>query len=74
MPARWFNLYGTHPEDRADNTKGRKEGSTYLGRVLLAFSLVANERPQLNAGQANPIKEPKSMMYQLWVDLYDLIN
>ena len=45
-----------------------------MGRVLIAFSLVGNERPQLNAGQANPIKEPKSMLYQLWIDLYDLIN
>ena len=74
MAPRWVNLYGTHPDDRADNTKGRKEGSSFLGRVLLAFSLVANERPQLNAGQASAIKEPKTMAYQLWVDLYDLVD
>lgn len=45
MPARWINLYGTSPLERSDRTKGRRQGSQYLGRVLLAFSLISNERP-----------------------------
>jgi hypothetical protein len=47
MRARWFNLYGTHPLERSSKTTGRREGSTYLGRVLIAFNLVSNDRPQL---------------------------
>ena len=73
MPVRWINLYGTHPYERANNTKGRKEGSRYLGRVLIAFSMIANEKPQLSVAAANAIKEPRTRCYQLWVDLYDLI-
>ena len=42
--------------------------------MLVAFSLISNERPQLAAGTADPIKEPKTRHYQLWVDLYELIK
>lgn len=74
MPPRWINLYGTRPEERSGRTKGRKEGSQYLGRVLMAFSLISNERPQLAAGAGTAFKEPKTRHYQLWVDLYELIK
>jgi len=60
--------------ERSGRTKGRKEGSTYLGRVLIAFNMTSNEKPQLNQGQANAIKEPKIRHYQLWIDLYSLIK
>ena len=46
MPVRWINLYGTNPDKRGDsNTKGRWEGSSYLGRVMIAFSIIPTERP-----------------------------
>ena len=74
MPCRWFNLYGTDPAERTGRTRGRKEGSQYLGRVLVAFSIYSSERPQLANIAANPVRPPKSRTYQLWVDLYDLID
>jgi len=45
MKPQWINIYGTHPELRTDRTKNKKEGTSFLGRVLIAFSLVSNERP-----------------------------
>lgn len=45
MPVRWINLYGVHPDNRSGRTKGLREGTEYLGRVLLAFSLISSERP-----------------------------
>ena len=74
MRARWFNLYGTHPLERSSKTKGRREGSSYLGRILLAFNVVPNDRPQLTTSQANEVKQPEIGHYQLWVDIYELIN
>jgi hypothetical protein len=35
MTSRWINLYGTLPVYRSKRTDGRREGSAYLGRVLL---------------------------------------
>lgn len=45
MKARWFHLYGTHPENRNDSTKSLTEGTQYLGSVLLALSLVTTNKP-----------------------------
>ena len=45
MPARWINLYGTQPLERSNRTKSLKWGSQFLGRVLIAFTLIPNERP-----------------------------
>ena len=59
MPAKWVNLYGISPNERSPRTRGKKEGSSYLGRVLIAFSLIPNEAPQLCLQSGNPIKEPK---------------
>lgn len=47
MTARWFNLYGTHPNERSAKTKGRREGSSYLGRLLMQFALIPNDKPAL---------------------------
>ena len=60
MPVRWVNLYGTEPDKRSDNTKGKKEGTSYLGRVMIAFSIIPAERPQLMAQLANQMREPKA--------------
>lgn len=47
MATRWINLYGTDPDKRTDKTKGKKEGTSYLGRVMIAFSILPADRPQL---------------------------
>jgi hypothetical protein len=47
MTARWINLYGTRPLERSKRTRGKKEGSQYLGRIIVAINMVTNERPQL---------------------------
>lgn len=73
MSARWINLYGTHPLERSPRTRGRKEGSQWLGRVLLAFNVVTNERPMLMSQQCNALKEPKNGCFQIWIDLYYII-
>ena len=75
--ATWFNLYGIHPLDRSwfqSATTKKKEGSYYLGRVLLSLQIAPNDKPQLFATMANPQKEPSSANFLLWVDVYDLVN
>lgn len=74
MPLRWINLYGTKPLERSSKTKMRKEGTSWLGRVLINFNLVTSERPMLGDSIAPAIKEPTPQNYQMWVDLYDIIN
>ena len=74
MIARWFNMYGTHPNERNAKTKGRREGSTYLGRVLIQFSLIPNEYPNLTVHHSNNISEPRQDNYLLNVDLYEWAN
>ena len=74
MPARWINLYGTPPNERSERTKRKKEGSAYLGRVLVALNVISNEKPQLMVQQGNPVTEPRQRLYKLWVELYDIIR
>ena len=74
MPARWINLYGTPPNERSPHTKGLREGTSFLGRILLAMNMSPNEFPTLSVTNSVPLKEPKQTNYQLWVDLYDWIN
>jgi hypothetical protein len=63
MSARWINLYGVKPLERSSRTTGKKEGSQWLGRVLIAFNMVSNERPQFMSQVGNAVKEPKSILY-----------
>lgn len=74
MAARWFNLYGVDPKERNAKTKGKREGSSYLGRILLAFNVIPNEMPQLQLTSAIPTKDPRQEQFQLWVDVYEWIN
>lgn len=74
MSCRWFNVYGTPPLERSSKTTKRTQGSTFLGRVLVSFSLISNERPKFNQGQGGKMREPKTRDYQIWVDLYDLVG
>ena len=45
-----------------------------MGRVLISMQLSPNEKPQLVATMANPIKEPNTANFSLWVDVYDLTS
>ena len=45
MPSRWINIYGPEPSLRGVRTKGRSEGSCWLGRVLLSFNLISFDQP-----------------------------
>ncbi len=47
MKSTWFNLYGVAPLERPWFKSGtsKKEGSNYLGRVLIQTVLAPNERP-----------------------------
>lgn len=48
MKSTWFNLYGVPPLERgwfSSNSGNNREGSTYLGRVLIQTVLAPNERP-----------------------------
>ena len=74
MPARWMNLYGTPPLERSDRTKSRREGSAYLGRVLMGLVMLSNERPQFKKEPAPNITDPKTRLYKLWVELYDIVR
>lgn len=77
MRATWINLYGIHPKDRGwflSNNLSKKEGATFLGRVLIQMQLSPNEKPQLTTTMANPIKEPATSNFLLWVDVYDLVG
>jgi hypothetical protein len=47
MSTRWINIYGPEPSQRGQRTKGRAEGSCWLGRVLLAFNLMPYDSPVL---------------------------
>jgi hypothetical protein len=59
MPARWFNLYGVHPLERNPKTKGKREGTCYLGRILIAFNVAPHDYPQYQLTSAQPTKEPR---------------
>lgn len=74
MPAQWINLYGIPPSERSPKTKSLREGTCFLGRVLVAMSLSQNEYPNLAVSSSGPLKEPKQASFQLWVDLYEWIN
>jgi hypothetical protein len=74
MKARWFNLYGFAPYNRGSNTKSKTEGSEYLGRVLIAFNILVNERPTLISLQGNTVNEPPTIKYQMWVDFYYFVD
>ena len=58
MPPRWINIYGPEPKNRGIRTKGRIEGSSWLGRILLAFNIMPFDQPSLSIQSANILKEP----------------
>ena len=56
MGVKWINLYGTKPLERSSRTRSLREGTQFLGRILINIKLIPNERPQLNSAQGNQIK------------------
>lgn len=67
----WINLYGIHPDgnliffifciDRGwfvTKSYNKKEGSVFLGRVLITMQLLPHERPSLMVQSSTPVKEP----------------
>lgn len=63
MRATWINLYGVHPMERGwfqNNNGSKREGSSYLGRILISMQIAPTEKPSLYPAPANPVKEPNS--------------
>ena len=61
MAARWINLYSIPPFERNNGfinnfvkRKHPKEGTYFMGRILLSFSLLANEAPIFSVTSCNP--------------------
>jgi hypothetical protein len=61
MPAKWINLYSIPPWERNNGFMNNfvkirhpKEGTFFMGRVLLSFSLLPNEKPAFCVMPCNP--------------------
>ena len=55
MKATWINLYGVPPLDRSWFAKvnyDKKEGTAFLGRVLISMALNPNDKPSFYMGVA----------------------
>lgn len=57
MPAKWINVYCIPPLER--NTaftkiKHPKEGTAFMGRALISFQLLPNEKPAFCVSNCNP--------------------
>lgn len=78
MPARWYNLYGTKPQNRSrfatPSTAYYLEGPSFLGRALISMNINPHERPRLGKGNSNLSKKPEEMQYKMYVDLNEIVN
>ena len=78
MPAKWINLYGIPPWERNEGIqmggkkKHPKEGTYFMGRILISFSLLANEKPMCAVIPCNPFYEPDTQAYRLFADIYEV--
>ena len=60
MPAKWINLYSIPPHERnvglinIKRKKHPKEGTSYMGRILLSLSLIPKEKPLFSITSCNP--------------------
>jgi hypothetical protein len=78
MPAKWINLYGIPPNERntgmnlGGKRKHPREGTYFMGRVLISFSLLANEKPGCATVPCNPFYEPDTQPYRLFCDIYEV--
>ena len=76
MPAKWVNLYGIPEEERNSTFKAKvvhpKEGTAYMGRIMLSFSLLSAEVPVCSTLPCNPFHEQDPQTYNLYCDIYTL--
>ena len=76
MPAKWVNLYGIPEEERNSTFKAKvvhpKEGTAYMGRIMLSFSLISAEFPICATVPTNPFYEQDPQSYNLYCDIYEL--
>ncbi len=70
MPAKWINLYSIPPSERNVGfitnfvkKKHPREGTYYMGRVLLSLSLLPKEKPLFSITNCNPFYV--SILYNL---------
>jgi len=73
MPAKWVNLYGIPEEERNSTFKAKvvhpKEGTAYMGRIMLSFSLISAEFPICATVPTNPFYEQDPQSYNLFCDI-----
>jgi hypothetical protein len=78
MQSRWFNLYGTLPEDRSmfftPATSYYLEGNAFIGRVLISMNINPCEKPVLTKASANLLREPQITDYVLTCEPYEISN
>lgn len=78
LPAKWINLYSIPPHERnpdvslSKKIKHPKEGTYFMGRILLSISLIASENPKFQLAQTQPFIDPDTQTYALFCDIYEL--
>ena len=76
MPAKWINLYGIPDTERNSTFKTKvkhpKEGTAYMGRIMLSFSLIPHEAPTCGTIPCNQFYEQDPQSYNLFCDIYEL--
>lgn len=61
MDPAWINLYGPLPHERiTGRTKGMKDGSAYMGRILMSMNIIPCEIPTIaQNSMSGSSKEPR---------------
>ena len=73
MDPTWFNMYGIRPMEFKSGMS-RLHSSSYVGRVLMSFHLLPNDRPVLSISSGSTAGKDNSVPYNLWIDVFDLVN
>jgi hypothetical protein len=71
---RWYNLYSVREDHREVYGNRTREGKEYVGRILMRVSLLATDNPQLGVVRSTIGREPVSIEYVLFVDVFELRN
>jgi len=71
---RWYNLYSVREDHREVFGNRTREGKQYVGRILMRVSLLATDYPQLGVVRSTIGREPMSIEYVLFVDVFELRN
>ena len=77
IPFTWINLYGIPKSEKTNffsklinKKKEYKEGTAYMGRVLLSLTLNPHENPNKGVHFLKGYNEPENLEYKLFVDIY----